>query len=87
MNEELLEQIIFDTSTFPRPVGDVAYVLIRHAKGTFEEYIADSVEEVLDCAFESGAKYIVTPDRQLLKTKDSSGITIITPQLFRMLVK
>lgn len=44
-------------------------------------------DKVLSCALTSGAKYIITGDRHLLKLKNWSDISILTPRQFLSLIK
>jgi len=44
-------------------------------------------DRVLACALASGAKYIITGDPHLLKLKNWSGISILTPRQFLSLIK
>jgi len=38
--------------------------------------------KILECALESGAEYIISYDKHLLKIKEFNGIRIITPEKF-----
>jgi len=38
--------------------------------------------KILECALESGAEYIISYDKHLLKIKEFNGIRIITPEEF-----
>jgi len=44
-------------------------------------------DKVLSCAKFTGAKYIITGDPHLLKLKNWSGISILTPQQFLSLIR
>lgn len=83
MIEEVREDTIFVTDVKHQSHGNgLTFELVRHHEGRFEEYTANGMAEVLACAYEFGAKYLVTREPMLLCCRPLFDLNILAPEVY-----